>query len=178
MLAEGRSGLVLCARYPTGFPVDVYAPWQQIDVVVDGQSTSQFRFHGGGSKTLRANRPVFLDRTRGMHTVKLVSGISVVMTTNQNPGIAVDLAGVSRGEASWGFGFGIAGHEAWPRFGGGLSSPRIFRHGGAGGIDGWIDPDTGVVAVYIEIVTEDEAGLPVSWAAHRFQDVINTAVDA
>ena len=29
------------------------------------------------------------------------------------------------------------------------SSPRSFRHGGAGGTDGWIDPDTGVVAVYI-----------------------------
>jgi serine-type D-Ala-D-Ala carboxypeptidase len=101
-----------------------------------------------------------------------------VMTTNQIPGIAVDLVGVSRGEASWGFGFGIAGHEAWPRFGGGLSNPRSFRHGGAGGIDGWIDPDSGVVAVYIEVVTGDDAGLPVSWAAHRVQDVINSAVDA
>jgi len=90
----------------------------------------------------------------------------------------VDLAGVSRTEASWGFGFGVAGHEAWPRFGGGLSSPRSYRHGGAGGIDGWIDPDSGVVAVYIEIVTEADAGLPVSWAAHRFQDVVNAAVDA
>jgi serine-type D-Ala-D-Ala carboxypeptidase len=101
-----------------------------------------------------------------------------VMTTNQIPGIAVDLLEVSRVEASWGFGFGITGHEAWPRFGGGLSSPRSFRHGGAGGIDGWIDPDSGVVAVYIEVVTENDAGLPASWAAHRFQDVINAAVDA
>lgn len=102
-----------------------------------------------------------------------------VMTTNQIPGIEVDLVGVSRTEASWGFGFGVAGHEVWPRFGGSLSSPRSFRHGGAGGIDGWIDPDSGVVAVYIEILTEEDgAGLPVSWAAHRFQDVVNSAVDA
>jgi serine-type D-Ala-D-Ala carboxypeptidase len=99
-----------------------------------------------------------------------------VMTTNQIPGIEVDLGGVTRAEASWGFGFGVAGHEAWPRFGGGTSSPRSFRHGGAGGIDGWIDPDSGIVAVYIEIVTEDDDGLPVSWAAHRFQDVVNSAV--
>jgi CubicO group peptidase (beta-lactamase class C family) len=77
-----------------------------------------------------------------------------------------------------GFGFGVAGHEAWPRFGGGTRSPRTFFHGGAGGIDGWIDPDTGVVAVYVEVVTEDDAGLPISWAAHRFQDVVNAAVDA
>jgi beta-lactamase class C len=101
-----------------------------------------------------------------------------VMTTNQIPGIAVDLAGVTRTEASWGFGFGVTGHEAWPRFGGGASSPRSFRHGGAGGIDGWIDPDSGVVAVYVEVVTRDDNGLPASWAGHRFQDVVNAAVDA
>jgi CubicO group peptidase (beta-lactamase class C family) len=120
---------------------------------------------------------MFLDRGMVGDTQVLSRDAVRVMTTNQIPGIAVDLAGVSRTEASWGFGFGIAGHEAWPRFGGGLSSPRSFRHGGAGGIDGWIDPDTGVVAVYIEIVTEDDGGLPVSWAAHRFQDVVNAAVE-
>jgi serine-type D-Ala-D-Ala carboxypeptidase len=99
-----------------------------------------------------------------------------IMTTNQIPGIEVDLGGLSRAEASWGFGFGITGREAWPRFGGGTSNPRSFRHGGAGGIDGWIDPESGVVAVYIEVVTEDVGGLPVSWAAHRFQDIVNAAV--
>jgi serine-type D-Ala-D-Ala carboxypeptidase len=99
-----------------------------------------------------------------------------VMTTNQIPGIAVDLAGVSRSEASWAFGFGVTGHEAWPRFGGGTSNPASFRHGGSGGIDGWVDPDSGVVAVYIEVVTENRDGLPWSWAGHRFQDVVNAAV--
>jgi CubicO group peptidase (beta-lactamase class C family) len=100
-----------------------------------------------------------------------------VMTTNQIPGIAVDLGGMSKAEASWGFGFGVTGHEAWAKFGGGLSSPASIRHGGAGGIDGWVDPESGVVAVYIEIVTEETAdGMPSSWAAHRFQDVVNAAV--
>ena len=55
-----------------------------------------------------------------------------VMTTNQIPGIAVDLGSVSKAEASWGFGFGVTGDEAWAKFGGGLSSPASFRHGGAG----------------------------------------------
>jgi serine-type D-Ala-D-Ala carboxypeptidase len=100
-----------------------------------------------------------------------------VMTTNQIPGIEVDLGRVTRAEASWGFGFGVAGYEAWPRFGGGTSSPRSFRHGGAGGIGGWIDPDAGIAAVYVEILTEAaDDGLPVSWAAHRFEDVVNSAV--
>jgi CubicO group peptidase (beta-lactamase class C family) len=100
-----------------------------------------------------------------------------VMTTNQIPGLEVDLGGMSKAEASWGFGFGVTGHEAWPKFGGGLSSPSSFRHGGAGGIDGWVDPESGVVAVYIEIVTEQtDDGMPWSWVAHRFQDVVNAAV--
>jgi beta-lactamase class C len=100
-----------------------------------------------------------------------------VMTTNQIPGIAVDLGGISKSEASWGFGFGVTGHEAWAKFGGGLSSPASFRHGGAGGIDGWVDPESGVVAVYFELVTEDsDDGMPWSWASHRFQDVVNAAV--
>jgi serine-type D-Ala-D-Ala carboxypeptidase len=120
---------------------------------------------------------VFLDGGMVGATRVLSRDAVRVMTTNQIPGIEVDLGGVTRAEASWGFGFGIAGHEAWPRFGGGTSSPRSFRHGGAGGIDGWIDPDSGIVAVYIEILTEDDdGGLPLSWAAHRFQDVVNAAV--
>jgi CubicO group peptidase (beta-lactamase class C family) len=102
-----------------------------------------------------------------------------VMTTNQIPGIGVELGGASKAEASWGFGFGVTGHEAWAKYGGGLSSPTSFRHGGAGGIDGWVDPESGVVAVYIEIVTEEnDDGMPWSWAAHRFQDVVNASVIA
>jgi beta-lactamase class C len=100
-----------------------------------------------------------------------------VMTTNQIPGIAVELGGMSKAEASWGFGFGVTGHEAWSRFGGGTSRPTSYRHGGSGGIDGWIDPESGVVCVYIEIVTaQTDEGMPLSWAAHRFQDVVNAAV--
>jgi CubicO group peptidase (beta-lactamase class C family) len=100
-----------------------------------------------------------------------------VMTTNQTPRIAVELGGMSKVEASWGFGFGVTGDEAWSRFGGGTSRPTSYRHGGQGGIDGWIDPESGVVSVYIEIVTEQtDDGMPLSWAAHRFQDVVNAAV--
>ncbi len=120
---------------------------------------------------------MFLDGGR-VGDVRVLSRDSVrLMTTNQIPGIRVDLGGISLAEASWGFGFGVAGHEAWTKFGGGLSSPLSFRHGGAGGIDGWADPETGVIAVYIEVVTEaTPEGMPWSWAAHRFQDVVNAAV--
>ena len=99
------------------------------------------------------------------------------MTTNQVPGLAVELGGLSKAEASWGFGFGVTGYEAWPKFGGGLSSPRSIRHGGAGGMDGWADPDTGVVGVALEVITEaTPEGLPRSWATHRFQDIVNASI--
>ena len=120
---------------------------------------------------------LFLDQGMAGNTRVLSRDSVRVMTTNQIPGLGVELGDVTKAEASWGFGFAVAGHEAWPRFGGGLSSPNSVRHGGAGGIDGWADPDSGVVAVYIEVVTEaTEEGLPRSWAAHRFQDVVNASV--
>ena len=110
--------------------------------------------------------------------VRVLSRDSVrVMTTNQIPGIAADFIGEERGEASWGFGFGVAGFEAWPRYGGGTTRPSVFRHGGAGGIDGWVDPETGVAAIYFEVATQvNPDGAIESWAAHRFQDVVNAAV--
>jgi CubicO group peptidase (beta-lactamase class C family) len=100
-----------------------------------------------------------------------------VMTTDQIPGIGVELLGHSKSAASWGFGFGVAGTEAWKNFGGGTSHPSSIRHGGAGGIGGWIDPLSGVVAVSIEIFTEvDEFSLPRNAAGHRLIDVVNAAV--
>ena len=99
-----------------------------------------------------------------------------VMTTNQIPGIAVDLGGISKDEASWGFGFGVTGHEAWAKFGGGLSPrelPSRWR---------WWRRRLGRSRVggrcrVHRVVTEDsDDGMPWSWAGHRFQDVVNAAV--
>jgi CubicO group peptidase (beta-lactamase class C family) len=99
------------------------------------------------------------------------------MTTNQIPGIGAEVLGMSKTQASWGFGFGVNGYEPWPRFGGGTSHPDSYRHGGAGGIGGWVDPLSGVIAVHIEVVTTlTDDGLPLSSAGYRFQDVVNAAV--
>ena len=96
MLADGRSGLVLCARYPTGFPVHVDEPWRVMTAVVDGETESSFRFRGGGTRTLRENQPVFVDRSPGPRSVKLVSGVSGPNTTidfdlRSNEVVVVDL---------------------------------------------------------------------------------------
>lgn len=81
MLAEGRSGLVLGLRYPTGFPVDVYSPWREVDVSVNTLVAASFRFAGGGAKTLRESGPVFVERGPDDYSIKLVSGISGPSTT-------------------------------------------------------------------------------------------------
>lgn len=100
-----------------------------------------------------------------------------VMTTNQIPGVAAQALGRGRGDASWGYGFGVSGYQPWTNFGGATSGPHKIRHGGAGGINCWIDPDFAIVGAYFEVLTEvDEFGAPTSWAAHRFEDVITAAV--
>ncbi|MCB1006145.1 MAG: beta-lactamase family protein [Acidimicrobiales bacterium] len=109
---------------------------------------------------------------------RVLSGDAVrVMTTDQVPGIAAEVLGMHRPEARWGYGYAVTGTAPWLRFGGATVAVGSLRHGGAGGIDVWIDPSTGVVGVYFEVVTEwsDEVG-PVSWAAHRFEDVVTAAV--
>lgn len=109
---------------------------------------------------------------------RVLSGDAVrVMTTDQVPGVPAELLGMRRPEARWGYGYGVTGTTPWLRFGGATLEVGSLRHGGAGGINVWIDPSTGVTGAYFEIVTEwsDEVG-PVSWAAHRFEDVIAAAV--
>ena len=100
-----------------------------------------------------------------------------VMTTNQIPGVGAEVLGLRRDEACWGYGFGITSDAPWMRFSGGTVNAGSSRHGGMGGINVWIDPTTGIVGAYFEMVTEwsDEKG-PVSWAAHRFEDTVTAAV--
>lgn len=41
----------------------------------------------------------------------------------------------------------------------------------------WVDQELGITGVYYELLTEEDAnGGPVSWAHHRFEDVITSAV--
>ena len=99
-----------------------------------------------------------------------------VMTSNQIPGVPAEVMGFRRDEAMWGYGYGITGAYPWVRFAGGTLDSGSLRHGGAGGIDVWIDRSTGIVGAYFEMVTEwtEDEG-PTSWAAHRFEDIVTSA---
>ena len=109
---------------------------------------------------------------------RVLSGDAVrVMTTDQIPGIPAVVLAMRKTEARWGYGYHLSGTEPWLRFMGGTIAPGSPHHGGMGGIAAWIDPATGIVASYYEIITEgDPERGPVSWAAHRFEDVITAAV--
>ena len=109
---------------------------------------------------------------------RVLSGDAVrAMTTDQIPGIPAVVLAMRKTEARWGYGYHFSGTEPWLRYMGGTVAPGSPHHGGAGGIAAWIDPATGIVACYFEILTENsrERG-PVSWATHRFEDVVTAAV--
>jgi serine-type D-Ala-D-Ala carboxypeptidase len=118
-------------------------------------------------------------RNRGMvGTTRVLCGDSVrVMTTNQIPGVAADIAGFRLNEGSWGYGFSVGGADPVAGFRGGTTARGALRHGGSGGIASWVDPVLGVSAVYHELVTVDFGeGRAPSWAFNRFEDVVTAAV--
>lgn len=52
-------------------------------------------------------------------------------------------------EASWGYGWSVAGNEKWPRW---PAFPRgTFSHSGGGGMLLWVDPAGEIVGVYLAI---------------------------
>lgn len=108
--------------------------------------------------------------------VRVLSRASVrAMTTNQIPGVPALIHG--HDEASWGYGFSVIGSQRWPYFVGGLVPNGSASHGGAGGIDHWIDFENDITGAFFEIITETSEMLePVSGASHRFEDVVTAAV--
>lgn len=99
-----------------------------------------------------------------------------VMTTDQIPGTSAEIAGTTLRDASWGYGFSVGGPSPVMHWRGGTAARGTLRHAGSGGIGSWMDPVSGVAAVYHELVTVEIDGMPVSWAIDRFEDIITAAV--
>ena len=88
------------------------------------------------------------------------------MTRDQIPGIGATLAmgplyERRRAEASWGYGWSIAGNATWSRW---PKFPRgTFTHSGGGGALLWVDPTNEIVGVYLSICRfSPETGDPLS----------------
>lgn len=80
MMAEGRSGLVIGDRYPSGRVGWRLRPtWEQMHVALDGVRVCSFRSYGllgGGFTNLRRNRPVFFDRRPGTYEIEVPTDIT------------------------------------------------------------------------------------------------------
>ncbi|MFQ5944054.1 MAG: serine hydrolase domain-containing protein [Anaerolineales bacterium] len=89
------------------------------------------------------------------------------MTRNQIPGVEARLLELHFPEASWGLGWSV-GHLYKGRvYGEELLMPRYFNHGGWGGVELWIDPDTEVVGAYLSVSLEvDEGDYTIHYADH------------
>jgi len=103
------------------------------------------------------------------------------MTRNQIPGVGANFSiGPNYvrkfAEASWGYGWGIAGNQKWPRW---PIFPRgTFSHSGGGGALVWGDPANEIVGVYLSICRfSRETGDALS-NNDLFVNAIATAVDA
>ncbi|MBV7331043.1 beta-lactamase family protein [Chloroflexi bacterium TSY] len=82
------------------------------------------------------------------------------MTRNQIPGIGARNGDEFFPEAGWGLGWSVHGNKK-ALYDGTLYSSKTYSHGGAGGVQLWIDPVYEIVGVYFAIATEfTELGVP------------------
>jgi CubicO group peptidase (beta-lactamase class C family) len=91
----------------------------------------------------------FLNRGRYGDAVILRPATVAEMTRDQIPGLPATLGAFRKTEASWGYGWGIAGNEKWPAY---PPFPRgTFAHSGGRSMMLWVDPAHEIVGVYFSI---------------------------
>lgn len=176
MTASGGDTGRLVERTP-GLPFD--SAWSESLIGVPTEQVLGFDLPWGGLTGTAPDYLRFCEMIRGggeLDGVRVLSPASVrAMTTNQIPGVPALIHG--HAEASWGYGFSIIGYQRWPYFVGGLVPNGSASHGGAGGIDHWIDFENAISGAVFETITETSPMLePVSGIGHRFEDVITAAV--
>jgi len=99
------------------------------------------------------------------------------MTRNQIPGIGLNWFGTYRPEASWGYGWGVAGDRKWKYFLGSLHSPKSFGHGGSGGVGLLVDPVHEIVLVYFSVVLEVTPRLEQKADYDLFENAIYSSIN-
>jgi CubicO group peptidase (beta-lactamase class C family) len=116
----------------------------------------------------------FLDGGRGANGRILGRATVAEMVTNQIPGIPGVLDDERHDEASWGYGWLIAGHEKWayyPTLGLGC-----FNHGGSG-VFLWCDPKHVLVGAFFAPATKESAPDQLLWHVDLFTNVITAAIE-
>jgi CubicO group peptidase (beta-lactamase class C family) len=96
---------------------------------------------------------MFLDGGVGRDCRVLSPAAVSMMTTNQIPGVPGVLLDERHDEASWGFGWGVAGLERWSYFP--VHAPGTFWHSGASGVHLWCDPGADFVGVWFSAMVKE-----------------------
>ena len=99
------------------------------------------------------------------------------MTTNQIPGIGVQMGGHTVPEGSWGYGFMVQGNHRWAWDHGALQPVGTFYHQGSGGVGFWCDPISEIVGVFLSVWTHfDIAKFEAHWDFDLFQNMVTAAI--
>ncbi len=99
------------------------------------------------------------------------------MTRNQIPGVSARFGDKVFPEACWGFGWSVNYPFKDRIYGEPLLPRSAFNHGGAGGVECWIDPERDIVGVFFSVSpVVDEYDFSVT-EADLFMNVVTAAVD-
>jgi CubicO group peptidase (beta-lactamase class C family) len=95
--------------------------------------------------------------------------------TNQIPGIPGVVFDEVHGEASWGYGWGIACHEKWAYF---PTHPvGTFQHGGSTGVYLWCDPTNDLVGAFFGAAVKEIAPDELWWNVDLFVNASSAAIE-
>lgn len=109
---------------------------------------------------------------------RVLSPLTVAaMTRNQIPGVSSRLGPMVFPHAAWGFGWSIQAPLKGRVYGEPLLSGSAFSHGGAGGVELWVDPDREIVGLFFSVALRaDESGFSET-ATDLFMNMVTAAVD-
>jgi CubicO group peptidase (beta-lactamase class C family) len=152
-------------------------PWQG---GLNGPGPTRHRGFGGIFSTawdVAQFGQMFLNGGRYGDVRLLSRGTVELMTRNHTPGLKGKLLDTALSEASVGYGWFVNHPANWPFLGPSLSSPRSYSHMGFGGSQLMVDPDNGLVMVFLS--TQHEvwpAMFAYPWEADLFVNMVTSAV--
>lgn len=99
------------------------------------------------------------------------------MTRNHTPGLSASILDMTFPEASWGLGWSVGHVYKGRAYGEELLAPHYFTHGGYGGVQLWIHPQTEVVGAYLSVSLEVDEGDHTIHSADYVMNMVATDID-
>ena len=99
------------------------------------------------------------------------------MTRNHTPGLSATMLDMIFPEASWGLGWSVGHVYKGRAYGEELLAQDYFTHGGYGGVQLWIHPQTEVVGAYLSVSLEVDEGDHTIHSADYVMNMVATGID-